>query len=249
MTLSMQQSSSTAQDALKTAVGQAALAFVPPGSTIGVGTGSTVNRFIAALAGLQGDQRIAAAVSSSAASTALLQAAGIAVLDANAVERMLAVYIDGADEIDGYGCMVKGGGAALTREKIVAAQSHTFVCIADASKQVLRLGKFPIPVEIIPMAARRIARQFADLGGVATLRLTAGGVPLLTDNGQQILDVAGLQLADPLGFETTVSQWPGVVTVGVFAVQKADICLLATPQGVQTLRFTNLPVAAKGKGD
>lgn len=236
---------SKTQDALKTAVGQAALAFVPPGSTIGVGTGSTVNRFIAALAGLQGEQRIAAAVSSSSASTALLQAAGIPVLDANAVENKLAVYIDGADEIDDQGCMVKGGGAALTREKIVAAQSQTFVCIADSSKQVHRLGKFPIPVEIIPMAARRIARQFTEMGGIATLRLTAEGVPLLTDNGQHLLDVAGLHIADPLGFETTVSQWPGVVTVGVFAVQKADICLLATPQGVQTLRFARRPELKK----
>ncbi|MFO1194506.1 MAG: ribose-5-phosphate isomerase RpiA [Rhodoferax sp.] len=221
------------QDELKTLVGQAALAYVVPGELVGVGTGSTVNKFIDALATMR--TRIAGAVSSSVASTERLEALGIPVLDANAVDR-LSVYVDGADEIDGTGCMVKGGGAALTREKIVAALSERFVCIADESKRVEKLGRFPVPVEVIPMAAQRIARQFAAMGGSARLRLR-GDVPLVTDNGQHILDVAGLQIGDPLAFESQVNQWPGVVTVGVFAHQKADVCLLATRSGVQTLQF------------
>jgi ribose 5-phosphate isomerase A len=222
-------------DQLKTLVGRAALDYVVPGEIVGVGTGSTVNKFIDALATIA--DRIPGAVSSSEASTARLQALGIRVFDANAVER-LSVYIDGADEIDGAGNMVKGGGAALTREKIVAALSQRFVCIVDESKRVSVLGAFPLPVEVIPMAAQRIARDFAALGGTATLRLRADGGPLVTDNGQHILDVRGLQIDQPLDFETRVSQWPGVVTVGVFAAQKADICLLGTASGeVQTLRF------------
>ena len=149
---------------------------------------------------------------------------------------MLDVYIDGADEIDHQGYMIKGGGAALTREKIVAAQSRRFVCIADASKYVPVLGGFPLPVEIIPMASGRLIRQFAAMGGAATLR-EKDGAPLVTDNGQHILDVRGLRIADPLAFESEVNQWPGVVTVGVFAHQKAQVCLLGTEQGVQTLTF------------
>ena len=148
----------------------------------------------------------------------------------------LAVYVDGADEIDHAGNMVKGGGTALTREKIVAAQSRQFICIADESKLVTRLGKFPLPVEVIPMAVRRIARQFAAMGGLGQVRMK-GGVPLVTDNGQHILDVTGLQIEDPRAFELQVSQWPGVVTVGVFALQKADVCLLGTGAGVKTLVF------------
>jgi ribose 5-phosphate isomerase A len=221
------------QDQLKALVGQAALQYVLPGEIVGVGTGSTVNHFIDALASMKG--QIKGAVSSSVASTARLQALGIAVFDANAVER-LAVYIDGADEIDGRGYMVKGGGAALTREKIVAALAERFVCIADASKQVAVLGGFPLPVEVIPMAAQQIARRFAALGGQARLRLK-DGQPLVTDNGQHILDVHGLQITEPLAFESEVNQWPGVVTVGVFAHQKASVCLLGTAQGVQTLQF------------
>ena len=155
--------------------------------------------------------------------------------DSNAVQS-LSVYIDGADEIDHQGHMVKGGGAALTREKIVAAQSQRFVCIADESKLVQTLGAFPLPVEIIPMAAARLSRQFAALGGSATVR-TKDGAPLVTDNGQHILDVRGLQITDPVAFETEVSQWPGVVTVGVFAHQKAAVCLLGTSSGVKTLTF------------
>jgi ribose 5-phosphate isomerase A len=221
------------QDELKTLVGQAALDHVVPGEIVGVGTGSTVNKFIDALARMK--DRIPGAVSSSSASTLRLQALGIKVFDANEVGE-LAVYIDGADEIDGHGYMIKGGGAALTREKIVAAQSRCFVCIADASKRVLVLGKFPVPVEVIPMATQRLARQFAAMGGTARLRLQAG-VPLVTDNGQHLLDVTGLQISDPLAFETTVNQWPGVVTVGVFAHQKAQVCLLATASGVQRIDY------------
>ena len=221
------------QDELKTLVGQAALHYVQPGSIVGVGTGSTVNKFIDALASMK--DSIGGAVSSSVASTERLLALGIKVFDAADVDE-LAVYIDGADEIDPSGFMIKGGGAALTREKIVAAQSRVFVCIADESKLVATLGSFPVPVEVIPMAAKRIARQFAAMGGSATVRLK-GNVPLLTDNGQHILDVTGLQITDPLGFESEVNQWPGVVTVGVFAFQKAGVCLLGGSGGVKTLIF------------
>lgn len=225
--------SAPSQDELKTLVGRAALAYVVPGQIVGVGTGSTVNKFIDALAEIK--DRIPGAVSSSVASTERLLALGIPVFDANEVDS-LAVYIDGADEIDARGYMVKGGGAALTREKIVAALAKQFVCIADASKMVAALGAFPLPVEVIPMATARIARAFEARGGQATLRLK-DGQPLVTDNGQHILDVRGLQVTDPLAFESEVNQWPGVVTVGVFAHQRAHVCLLATPAGVQTLSF------------
>ena len=221
------------QDELKTLVGQAALQYVAPGEIVGVGTGSTVNKFIEALASMK--DRIRGAVSSSNASTERLQALGIQVFDANEVGE-LAVYIDGADEIDGRGFMIKGGGAALTREKIVAAQSRRFICIADESKLVDVLGRFPVPVEVIPMAVQRLVRQFAAMGATARVRHKDGRV-LLTDNGQQILDVSGLRISDPLGFEGEVNQWPGVVTVGVFAHQKAAVCLLGTTSGVKTLDF------------
>jgi ribose 5-phosphate isomerase A len=221
------------QDELKTQVGQAALHYVVPGEIVGVGTGSTVNKFIDALVSMKG--QIKGAVSSSVASTERLQALGIPVFDANAVGE-ISVYIDGADEIDGKGYMIKGGGAALTREKIVAAQSRRFVCIADESKQVAVLGQFPLPVEVIPMATQRLMRQFAALGGTAKLRLK-DGQPLVTDNGQHILDVTGLQISEPLAFESEVNQWPGVVTVGVFAHQRAQVCLLGTASGVKTLTF------------
>ncbi len=226
------------QDELKTLVGQAALQYVVKGEIVGVGTGSTVNKFIDALASIKG--QIKGAVSSSEASTARLKALGIPVFDANDVGD-LAVYIDGADEIDGHGNMVKGGGAALTREKIVAAQSRQFVCIADESKLVQTLGRFPLPVEVVPMAAARLIRQFEALGKngesvQAKVRLK-DGAPLVTDNGQHLLDVTGLRIRDPLAFETQVSQWPGVVTVGVFAHQRAQVCLLGTAEGVKTLRF------------
>ena len=221
------------QDELKAQVGQAALHYIQPGMMVGVGTGSTVNKFIEALAAMKG--QIQGAVSSSLASTERLLALGIPVFDANEVES-LAVYVDGADEIDHAGHMVKGGGAALTREKIVAAQSRQFICIADESKLVSTLGAFALPVEIIPMASTRLIRQFTQLGGQARIRLKDGS-PLVTDNGQHILDVTGLSISDPLAFEAQVSQWPGVLTVGVFAFQKAHVCLLGTPQGVKTLTF------------
>lgn len=221
------------QDELKAMVGQAALDHVVPGEIVGVGTGSTVNHFIDALG--QVKERIVGAVSSSVASTQRLQALGIKVFDCNEVGE-IGVYIDGADEIDGSGHMIKGGGAALTREKIVAAQAKRFVCIADESKLVEVLGRFPLPVEVIPMAAQRITRQFAAMRAEATLRMR-DGAPLVTDNGQHILDVRGLAIRDPLGFESEVNQWPGVVTVGVFAHQRAQVCLLGTPTGVRTLSF------------
>ena len=221
------------QDELKALVGQAALKYVVPGEIVGVGTGSTVNKFIDALATMK--DQIKGAVSSSEASTVRLKDLGIPVFDSNVVES-LSVYIDGADEIDHQGHMVKGGGAALTREKIVAAQSKQFVCIADESKLVDALGAFPLPVEVIPMATARVMRQFAAMGGSAVVR-QKDGQPLVTDNGQHIVDVKGLKITDPVAFETQVSQWPGVVTVGVFALQKAQVCLLGTAQGVKTLNF------------
>ena len=221
------------QDELKTLVGQAALQYVVPGQIVGVGTGSTVNKFIEALASIK--DQIKGAVSSSEASTLRLKALGIPVLDSNEVSE-LSVYIGGADEINGQGHMVKGGGAALTREKIVAAQSKMFVCIADESKLVDVLGVFPLPVEVIPMASARIMAQFVQMGGQAQIRMK-DGAPLVTDNGQHIIDVKGLKISDPVAFETQVSQWPGVVTVGVFAHQKAQVCLLGTSEGVKTLKF------------
>ncbi|WIT10801.1 ribose-5-phosphate isomerase RpiA [Paucibacter sediminis] len=220
---------SLTQDELKTLVGQAALQYVTPGTIVGVGTGSTVDKFIDALAA--SGLAVAGAVSSSVRSTERMKALGIRVLEAGEVTS-LPVYIDGADEIDHAGHMVKGGGAALTREKIVADLAERFVCIADESKLVPVLGAFPLPVEVIPMAAAQIARRFAALGAQATLR--AG---VVTDNGCQILDVRGLQITDPKAFEADVNQWPGVVTVGVFARNRASVCLLGTAAGVKTLVF------------
>ena len=221
------------QDELKTLVGQAALQYVVVGDIVGVGTGSTVNKFIDALGTIK--HTIKGAVSSSVASTERLKALGITVFDANEVDS-LAVYIDGADEIDHSGYMIKGGGAALTREKIVAALSKQFVCIADESKLVNTLGAFPLPVEVIPMATKRVMQQFSAMGGTCNVRLK-DGKPLVTDNGQHIVDVLNLKITDPLAFESQVNQWPGVVTVGVFAHQKAHVCLLGTASGVKTLKF------------
>ena len=217
------------QDELKTLVGQAALQYVTPDTVVGVGTGSTVDKFIDALAA--SGVRIAGAVSSSVRSTERMKALGIPVLDASEVES-LQVYIDGADEIDRQGHMVKGGGAALTREKIVADLAQTFVCIADESKLVDVLGAFPLPVEVIPMAAAQIARRFRTMGAEPVLRQDC-----VTDNSCRILDVKGLRITDPAAFEAEVSQWPGVVTVGVFARNKAGVCLLGTAQGVKTMTF------------
>jgi ribose 5-phosphate isomerase A len=217
------------QDELKALVGCAALEFVLPGTVVGVGTGSTVNKFIDALATMK--ERITGAVSSSAQSTARLQSLGIRVFDANEVER-IPVYIDGADEIDGHGCMIKGGGAALTREKIVADLAERFICIADESKRVDMLGKFALPVEVIAMAREQVARRFRALGGRPVLRQ---GVT--TDNGHPLLDVHGLAISDPLALETEINQWPGVVAVGIFARHRARVCLLGTATGVQRLLF------------
>ncbi|GIX52875.1 ribose-5-phosphate isomerase RpiA [Sphaerotilus sulfidivorans] len=218
------------QDELKTLVGQAAVQYVPAGAIVGVGTGSTVNKFIDALAAIK--DRIRGAVSSSVASTERLKALGIPVLEASEVES-LPVYIDGADEVDPRGNMIKGGGAALTREKIVADLAERFICIADESKLVEVMGRFPLPVEVIPMAAVQVARRLkAQYGGEATLR--AGCV---TDNGCHILDVRGLKITDPAAMEADISQWPGVVTVGIFARNKASVCLLGTSEGVRTLTF------------
>jgi ribose 5-phosphate isomerase A len=222
------------QDELKAQVARAALAhvptYVPGGAWVGVGTGSTVNHFIAALAGIR--DRISGAVSSSVASTERLRAAGIAVREACEVTERLPVYIDGADEIDGQGCMIKGGGAALTREKIVADLAARFVCIADASKRVPMLGRFPLPVEVIALAVPQLQRRFAAIGGSAVLRTGC-----ITDNGHPILDVHGLQISEPAALEVEINQWPGVVTVGLFARHRASICLLGTPEGVQTITY------------
>jgi len=226
------------QDELKREVGRAAIAYVTPGTIVGVGTGSTVAHFIDALGTME--QRIAGAVSSSERSTAALKALGIPVYDANEVES-LAVYVDGADEVDPHGFLIKGGGGALTREKIVAALAEQFICIADESKRVAVLGGFPLPVEVIPMAAAFVTRQFATgiqgTSGTAVLRRNADGSLYVTDNGQHILDVHGLRISDPLAFESAVNNLPGVVTVGVFAFQKASVCLLGTADGVETLTY------------
>ncbi|HEX7636772.1 MAG TPA: ribose-5-phosphate isomerase RpiA [Burkholderiaceae bacterium] len=217
------------QDELKALVGQAAIAYVQPGSIVGVGTGSTVNHFIDALAAMP--QRVAGAVSSSVQSTERLRRHGIPVLEAGEVTG-LGVYVDGADEIDAAGCMIKGGGAALTREKIVADLAARFVCIADESKRVPVLGRFPLPVEVIGMAVPQVLRRFAAIGGEASVR--AG---VVTDNGHPIVDVRGLSITDPLAMEFEVNQWPGVVCVGIFARHRADVCLLGTSAGVQTLSW------------
>jgi len=216
------------QDELKMLVGRAALAYVRPGSVVGVGTGSTVNCFIDALATIK--ESIAGAVSSSEKSSERLRAHGIAVLDCNAVDR-IPVYVDGADEIDHAGHMIKGGGAALTREKIVADIADRFICIADESKLVDVLGRFALPVEVIPMAAAQVARQLRALGGEPRLR-----VGVVTDNGGQIIDVSGLSITDPPAMEALINQWPGVISVGIFARNKASVCLLGT-DGVKTLSF------------
>jgi ribose 5-phosphate isomerase A len=219
------------QDDKKRRAAEAALAYVQDGSVIGVGTGSTVNFFIEALAALR--QRIAGAVSSSEASTERLRKLGIEVLDLNATGE-IGVYVDGADEATRTLALVKGGGGALTREKIVAACSRKFVCIVDEQKLVDRLGRFPLPVEVIPMARSHVARQLARLGGQPVLR-----EGLVTDNGNQILDVRGLIIEDPAALETEVNQIAGVVTVGLFAHRPADVLLVGSTSGVVTLERGN----------
>jgi ribose 5-phosphate isomerase A len=217
------------QNELKALVGRAALQYVVPGTVIGVGTGSTVNCFIDALATMP--VRIAGAVSSSEKSSDRLRAHGIPVLDANRVDG-LQLYVDGADEIDHSGCMIKGGGAALTREKIVADMAERFICIADESKLVHRLGNFPLPIEVLPTAVAHIARRVMRIGGEPTVR--AG---VITDNGGHILDVRGLSIDDPESLEREINQWPGVITNGIFARNRATVCLLGTADGVKALTF------------
>ena len=216
------------QDARKQAVAKAALAYVEDDSIVGVGTGSTADFFIDALAGIKG--RIAGAVASSEKTAARLQQHGIRVVELNSVSE-LTVYVDGADEITEHMAMIKGGGGALTREKIVAAVSQRFVCIADASKLVPVLGKFPLPVEVIPMAQSYVGRQMVKLGGMPRLRQGFS-----TDNGNLIIDVHGLSIVDPVALESRINNIAGVVTVGLFAQRPADVLLLGGAEGVRTLR-------------
>ncbi len=222
------------QDELKQAVARAAIDYVVEGEIIGVGTGSTANFFIDELAKIR--HRIQGAVASSEATAARLAGHGIAVFDLNAVSE-IAVYVDGADEITAGGAMIKGGGAALTREKIVASVARRFVCIADGSKLVDTLGRFPLPVEVLPMARAAVTRRLTALGGQPRLRLAAGGAPFITDNGAMLIDVTGLAIADPLALERDINQIAGVVAVGLFAARGADVCLLGTADGVRTLTF------------
>lgn len=216
------------QDELKKAVGWAALQYVQPGTIVGVGTGSTAAHFIDALGSMKG--QIEGAVSSSDASTLRLKSLGIPVFDLNEVDS-LSVYVDGADEINGFMQMIKGGGAALTREKIIAAVADKFICIADESKQVEVLGKFPLPVEVIPMARSFVARELVKLGGLPEYRQH-----VVTDNGNVILDVHNLQILDAVGLEIAINALPGVVTVGLFATRSADVALIGTASGVKTLQ-------------
>ena len=216
------------QDELKKAAALAALDYIEDGSIVGVGTGSTVNHFIDGLARMR--ERIRGAVSSSEASSTRLTALGIPVFDLNDIDR-IPVYVDGADEIDGSFAMIKGGGGALTREKIVAAVSERFICICDASKRVPTLGRFPLPVEVVPMARSHVARELARVGGEPRLR-----EGFVTDNGNLILDVHGLVIIDPVDTETRINQIVGVVTNGLFARRGADILLLAGASGVERLQ-------------
>jgi ribose 5-phosphate isomerase A len=220
------------QNALKQAAAKAAIAYVPDDTIIGVGTGSTVNFFIAELAKIA--SRVKGAVSSSQASSKLLREARIEVLELNDAGT-LSVYVDGADEITPHLAMIKGGGAALTREKIVAAASLKFVCIADQSKLVDVLGTFPLPVEVIPMARSFVARELVQLGGHPEWRV-GDGKAVVTDNGNWILDVRGMSIVDPVALESAINQIPGVVTNGLFARRGADVALLAAPAGVRTLK-------------
>lgn len=218
------------QDELKQAVARAAIDYVVDGEIIGVGTGSTANFFIDELGKIR--DRIRGAVASSEATAVRLKSHGIPVFDLNDISSM-PVYVDGADEINPQGAMIKGGGGALTREKIVASVAHKFVCIADGSKLVDVLGKFPLPVEVIPMAATAVSRQLAAMGATPVLRLK-DGKPYLTDNACYIIDAVGLEIRDPVALEQAINAWPGVVSVGLFAIKGADVCLLGTAEGVVT---------------
>ena len=221
------------QDELKQAVARAAIDYVVDGAIIGVGTGSTANFFIDELAKIK--HRIKGTVASSEATAARLKSHGISVFDLNEVDSM-PVYIDGADEVDHSGAMIKGGGGALTREKIVASVADKFICIADGSKLVDVMGKFPLPVEVITMAAKSVSRALTALGATPVLRMK-DGKPYLTDNACYILDAAGLQIREPKQLEQQINQMPGVVSVGLFALQGAAVCLLGTADGVKTLQF------------
>ncbi|MFC7286885.1 ribose-5-phosphate isomerase RpiA [Herminiimonas glaciei] len=221
------------QDEMKQAVARAAIDYVVAGEIIGVGTGSTANFFIDELGKIK--DRIKGAVASSEATAERLRAHGITIFDLNDIDSM-SVYIDGADEITAQGAMIKGGGAALTREKIVASVAKKFVCIADGSKLVDKLGKFPLPVEVIPMAQAVVARKLAALGGEPRLRVKDGKA-VVTDNGCYIIDVLGLQIEDPATLEAQINDIVGVVTVGLFARRGADIALLGTADGVNSLTF------------
>jgi ribose 5-phosphate isomerase A len=218
------------QDELKQAVARAARDYVadrlPVGAILGVGTGSTANFFIDEVAAIK--DRIGGAIASSEATAKRLAGHGIRVLDVNGIDS-IGIYVDGADEIDASMAMVKGGGGALTREKIVAAVARTFVCICDASKRVPVMGRFPLPVEVIPMASAYVARELAKLGGTPKVR-----EGMVTDNGNLILDVHGLSITDPVGLEAHINQIVGVVTNGLFAQRGADVLLLAATDGVQT---------------
>ena len=218
-------------DEQKAQVAREAVNYVVEGAIIGVGTGSTANLFIDALAGIK--SRIKGAVASSIASAERLASHGIPVFDLNEVDD-IPVYVDGADEVNDRLHMIKGGGGALTREKIVAAVARRFVCIADHSKLVPVLGRFPLPIEVIPMARAHVARSVQSMGGQARLR--AGFV---TDNGNHILDVGGLTIDDPVALESAINAIDGVVTVGLFARRGADVLLLGSPEGVKTLRAAN----------
>lgn len=221
------------QDELKQAVARAAIEYVPDGEIIGVGTGSTANFFIDELGKIKG--RVKGAVASSEATAARLKSHGIPVLDLNEVDSM-SVYIDGADEITPQGAMIKGGGAALTREKIVASVAGKFVCIADGSKLVDVLGAFPLPIEVIPMAQAAVARKLKSFGGEPRLRMK-DGKPVMTDNACMIIDLVGLKIANPAELEAQINNIPGVVTVGLFAQRGADVGLLGTAEGVKKLNF------------
>jgi len=217
----------SSQDILKRAAAQAALQWIEPGMILGVGTGSTVNHLID-LIGQQG-LKLEAAVSSSEASSKRLRALGVPLLDANAVDR-LPLYIDGADEVDPRCCLIKGGGGALTREKILADLADRFVCIVDEAKCVACLGAFPLPIEILSMAEKQISKKLEKLGARVVLRKN-----FISDNGHPIIDVSGLTIKDPRGLESMVNQWPGVVTVGLFAQRPADLVLVAANDGIKTL--------------
>lgn len=219
--------SQSKQDDLKRAAAKAAIAYVPDGAVVGVGTGSTANCFIDELVAVRG--RIDAAVASSEASASRLRAGGVRVLDLNVVDE-LPVYVDGADEITRHLHMIKGGGGALTREKIVSAVAKQFICIADDSKLVAVLGTFALPIEVIPMARSHVARELVKLGGRPELRQG-----FTTDNGNIILDVHGLEITEPTKLETEINQIVGVVTNGLFAMRGADVALLAGADGVRTL--------------